>query len=66
MTTHAALWLASTGAFTDLHTKLTGLKVGGVTVDLASSVATGVFSNGDIAGYAADTSGHTYPIIWKH
>jgi hypothetical protein len=56
---HAMLWHGTAASAVDLHVFLSGL---GPT--FAQSVANDITENGSIVGYATDTSGRNYAVLW--
>jgi len=54
---HALLWNGSADSFVDLHQFLSS--------DFISSQAFGIAGNGNIVGYARDSSGYNHAILWE-
>jgi probable HAF family extracellular repeat protein len=54
---HALLWNGSGDSFVDLHQFLSS--------DFIGSQAYGINGNGNIVGYAYDSSGYNHAILWE-
>lgn len=66
-TTHACVWDDNGAVFTDLHALLSNLRINGQKLQADYSAATGIDAQGNIYGYAIDsTKGGGYSIVWKH
>jgi hypothetical protein len=57
---HAMLWTGTAESAVDLHLSLEGLGI-----EFRGSQATGIAENGDVVGWAADSSGRYYAVLWK-
>ena len=69
---HATVWSGTAASASDLHASLAGLTVGGVPLNLTSSIAHGIDANGNIVGEGqvnvtvdGSASFRQYAILWK-